>query len=181
MFERRHTAGLRWIMAVATLLGCVIILSIRTVHLLLIDDVRKERPVFAARIKPGDLLSIGFLHSVETCRVWAHLQIDPDFGLVVVATDFKESRTGLPYAAFAKEVFERRKDGFRISNMHRPVPELYQWVDATYENALIINNDRAIDLASLAGNTLLYIRIGRLTLFEWFVLEAKLSPLFRSN
>jgi hypothetical protein len=159
-------------MPIAALLIFVTVFTTRSVHLLLIEDVRGAHPVLVAKVKPGDRLAMGFLHSVEHCRVWDHLQIDKQYGLEVVATEFAESRTGLPYAAFEGEVFERRNDGFVISNMHRSIPEMYQWVDTTYENTLKINDKRVIALASLAGNTLLHIRIVKRTVLEWLVTEA---------
>ncbi|MBU2646908.1 DUF1850 domain-containing protein [bacterium] len=174
MVKKPFKRGSRWIF----IIGILAILSIgfanRSVHLLLIEDARRARPVFVMKIHPGDMISIGFLHSVENCHVWDHLQIDSQFELIVVATEFAESRTGLPYAAFEGESFERLKDGFRISNMHRRVPEIYQWVDSKYENTLKINGDQVIPLASLAGNILLHIHIAKRTLLEWAIMEARL-------
>ena len=181
MFSKPLIKRLWWVLPIVALLILIPVLSSQYVHLLLVDDVRHERLVFAERITPGDLLSIGFLHSVEHCYIWDRLQVDEGYGLVVVATEFAESRTGLPYAAFEGEVFERLENGFRISNMRRPVPEIYQWVDTKYDNKMTINNHHAISLTSLAGNTLLHIRTDKLTLLEWLLLEAKLSKLFRRS
>jgi hypothetical protein len=165
----------RWLVGGLALLIVLALLAGRPVHILLIEDLPEEQPVYARAVRPGDRLSLGFLHSVEHCRIWDHLKIDDDYGLMVVATEFAESRTGLPYAAFGEEVFERRQDHFRISNMHRPVPEIYQWVDARYQNTLKFNGDTPVQLASLAGNTLLHLRIDRLNLAEWAWLKAELS------
>jgi hypothetical protein len=98
----------------------------------------------------------------------------------VVATEFAESRTGLPYAAFGEEVFERRADHFLISNMHRRVPEIYQWVNARYENTLRINGHRDILLATLADQTLLHIYVVKITAARWAWLNAKLYWQHRS-
>jgi hypothetical protein len=175
-FNRRH----RWFVSGAALLVLAAVVGSRPARILLIEGARSARPLLAMRVETGDNLTLSFLHSVENCRVRDHLQIDDQDGLVLVATEFAESRTGLPYAAFEGEVFERRQDHFRISNMHRPIPEIYQWVDAQYENTLEINAEPAIRLASLAGNTLLHIRITRLTLAEWAWLKAKLFWQHRS-
>jgi hypothetical protein len=118
---------------------------------------------------------MGFFHSVENCRVWDHLQINNRYGMVVVGTEFAESRTGLPYAAFKDEVFERRGDHFYIGNMNRPIPEIYQWVDARYDNTLKIDGEHDIPLAGLAGNGLLHIQVTSLTGMEWVWLKANLS------
>lgn len=143
-------------------------------HALLIEDMPGARPVFVQRVRPGQQLSLGFLHSVENCRVWDHLTIAPTYEMVVVATEFAESRTGLPYAAFGEEVFESRGDHFRIRNMQRPVPEIYQWVDARYENTLRLDGTPDIPLASLAGKTLLHIHIAKMPAARWIWLKMKL-------
>jgi hypothetical protein len=164
----------RWIGAFAALLVLGAILYRQPVHVLLIHDMEKAVPVFATPVEPGDRLSMGFLHSVENCRVWDHLQINNHYGMVVVGTEFAESRTGLPYAAFKDEVFERRGDHFYIGNMNRSIPEIYQWVDARYDNTLKIDGKQDIQLAALAGNCLLHIHITRLSVMDWVWLKAKI-------
>ena len=179
--------GMKPILPRNRLFFCVLILGVMvaalscwSVHALLIEKMPEARPVYVARVRPGDGLSMGYLHSVEHCRIWDFLRIDPNGGMVVVATEFAESRTGLPYAAFAGEVFQRRGDGFRISNMHRPVPEIWQWVNAEYENTLKINDGREIRLAALAGDTLLHIRIAELNALEWAWTNLNILKLHRS-
>ena len=174
MLMKSFISRSKWPTGALVLLIGLAVLANRPIHILLIEDVREERPVFAWPVHPGDTLSLGFLHSVEHCRVRDQLRIDSEYGMTVVATDFAESRTGLPYAAFGDEVFERREDHFRISNMHRPVPEIYQWVAAEYQNTLEINEEAVVQLASLAGNTLLHLRVVRLRLLEWGRLRAEL-------
>jgi len=164
----------RWIVALTALIPVGAVLCSRPVHVLLVREMETSVPVFATPVRPGDRLSMGFLHSVENCRVWDHLQIDNSCGMVVVATEFAESRTGLPYAAFKDEVFERRGDHFHIGNMNRPIPGIYQWVNARYENTLKIEGRQDVALAELAGNCLLHIHVTSLTLMEWVWLKAKL-------
>lgn len=168
--------------AVAAGLAALIAIALGAwpLHVLRIDDMQHPRTVFLRPVRPGNQLSIGFLHSVEHCRVWDHLTISPDFEMVVTATEFAESRTGLPYAAFGEEVFERRGDHFRIGNMQRRIPEIYQWVDARYENTLRINGGEDIRLSSLSGNTLLHMTIASMPAARWGWLKAKLFWQHRS-
>jgi hypothetical protein len=166
--------------AIAALLILAVALGAWPLHTLLIEDMPRMRPVFVQQVRPGHQLALGFLHSVENCRVWDHLVIGPSYEMMVVATEFAESRTGLPYAAFGEEVFERRADHFRIGNMQRLVPEIYQWVDARYENTLRINGRRDIPLGALAGSTLLHIRVAKMPAAQWAWLKAKLYWQHRS-
>jgi hypothetical protein len=167
VFRRRGVvaAGLLTLFAVA--------LGGWPLHVFLIEDMQRPRAVFLQTVRPGHQMSIGFLHSVEHCRVWDHLTIGPHFEMVVTATEFAESRTGLPYAAFGDEIFERRGDHFQIRNMQRSVPEIYQWVDARYENTLRINGGEDIRLADLAGNTLLHMHIVSMPAAQWGWLKVK--------
>jgi hypothetical protein len=170
----------RGAVAIAALLILAVALGAWPLHTLLIEDMPRMRPVFVQQVRPGHQLALGFLHSVENCRVWDHVVIGPSYEMIVVATEFAESRTGLPYAAFGEEVFERRADHFRIGNMQRLVPEIYQWVDARYENTLRINGRRDILLATLAGSTLLHIRVAKMPAAQWAWLKAKLYWQHRS-
>lgn len=158
----------------AAFLLVTVALGVWPLHTLLIDDMLNGGPVFVQPVLAGHRLALGFTHSVENCRIWDHLSIDPAYHMVVVATEFAESRTGLPYAAFGEEVFEHRGDHFQISNMHRPVPAIYQWVDARYDNTLRIGGNPDIPLASLAGKTLLHMRVVKMPAAQWAWLKAKL-------
>ena len=151
----------------------MMVLGAWPLHALLVEKMPEEQPVFVQRVLPDHKLAIGFLHSVENCQVWDHLTISSAYEMIVVATEFAESRTGLPYAAFGKEVFEHRGDHFIIRNMHRLVPEIYQWVNARYKNTLRINGHGDIPLASLAGPTLLRIRVVKISTAQWAWLKAK--------
>ncbi|MFZ0610927.1 MAG: DUF1850 domain-containing protein [Desulfobacterales bacterium] len=163
----------RWLIAGAILFAAVAVAAAWPLHTLLIEAMPAGRPVFVERVRPGQRLSIGFLHSVENCQVWDHLIIGPAYEMVVVATEFAESRTGLPYAAFGEEVFERRDGGFMIRNMHRLVPEIYQWVDARYENTLRLDGRQDIALASLADRTLLHIAVVEMPAVRYAWLKVK--------
>jgi hypothetical protein len=61
----------------ALFLAAVAVLGAWPLHVLLIEDVPGTRPVLVQRVQPGQQFSLGFLHSVEKCRVWDHLTISP--------------------------------------------------------------------------------------------------------
>ncbi len=143
------------------------------VHLFEIRAVRQDRLVYVQAVQPGFRFALGFIHSVENCPVWDYLHIDGHYRMVLYKTAFWSSRTGLPYAAFGQEVFAREEDHFTISNMHRVIPVIYQWVAAEHGNTLKIGDSREMPLAALAGDTLLQIgvRPARLVAFALMRLE----------
>ena len=142
-------------------------------HALVIENFRARKPVYVRLVSPGDTFSLGFMHSVEHCPVYDRLKIDADYAMVVVETVFPTSRTGLPYAAFGDEVFHRERNGFRITNMHRFVPEIFQWVNHRYDNTLQFGVEPPIRLDSLAGDTLLHLRIQKISVLSWGWLKAR--------
>jgi hypothetical protein len=156
-------------------------LGLQPVHALVASDYRSARPVLVHRVAPGDTIALGFLHSVEQCWVLDRLRVDGDFSMVVVETEFASSRTGLPYAAFGQERYQREGDRFRIRNMHRRVPEIFQWVAGPYRNTLQINDNPQIRLSTLAGDTLLHIRIRKMSALSWSWLKARSYWHHRSN
>jgi len=144
-----------------------------TVHALVVCDHRAGHPLLVCRVRPGDRLALGFVHSVEHGPVRDWLVVDKDYGLTLVETEFASSRSGQPYAASADEIFSHEADHFRIRNMNRPVPEIYQWVQAAYDNRLVINAGTSIRLDALAGDTLLHIRIQSLSGLQWAWLKVE--------
>ncbi len=150
-------------------------------HALVIDNYRAGKPVFARLVSPGETFLLGFMHSVEHCPVHDRLQIGADYGMLVVETEFATSRTGLPYAAFGDEVYHREADRFRITNMNRPVAEIFQWVNRHYDNTLQFGDGAPIRLDSLAGDTLLRLRIQKISALTWGWMKARTYWHHRSN
>lgn len=150
-------------------------------HALVIAHHRSGDLVFARMVTPEETFSLGFMHSVEHCPVRDRIQIDDHYAMVVVETEFTTSRTGLPHAAVGQEVYHREADRFRITRMHRPVPEIFQWVDHRYGNTLQFDGAPPIRLASLAGDALLHIRIQKLPALALGWLKARLYWRHRSE
>lgn len=150
-------------------------------HALVITPFRAGEPVFARIVAPGETFSLGFMHSVEHCPVSDRIRIDNRYTMVVVETEFATSRTGLPHAAFGQEVYHRESDRFRITNMHRPVAEIFQWVNHRYDNTLQFDGAPPIRLASLAGDALLHIHIQKLPALALGWLKTKLYWRHRSE
>lgn len=135
------------------------------VHVLQIEDPRKERVVFVRSLQPGDRFSLMYRHSVELCQVWDYFRIDSGYRLILDETVFGSSNTGLPSVLGVGERFTRGEKSSRISNMRRILPAIEIWVKRSYDNTLEFDN-RKIRLPDLAGDTLLRLRIRKITLFE---------------
>ncbi|MHB9096684.1 MAG: DUF1850 domain-containing protein [Syntrophales bacterium] len=135
------------------------------VHVLQIEDLRKERVLFVCSLQPGDRFSLMYRHSVELCQVWDYFRIDSEHRLILDETVFGSSNTGLPSVLGVGERFTRGEKTSRISNMRRILPAIDIWVKRSYDNTLEIGN-RKIRLPELAGDTLLRIHIREITLFE---------------
>ena len=144
----------------------VLVAGLFPVHVLQIEDARKDRVVFVRSLQPGDRFSLMYRHSVELCRVWDYFRIDGQYRLVLDETVFGSSNTGLPSVLGDGERFTRGATASRISNMRRILPAVEIWVNRRYENTLEFGG-RKIRLPELAGDTLLRLRIRTVTRFEF--------------
>ena len=136
------------------------------VHVLQIEEPRKERIVFVRSLQPGDRFSLMYRHSVELCRVWDYFRIDGQYRLVLEETVFGSSNAGLPSVLGDGERFIRGATASCISNMRRILPAVEIWVNRRYENTLEFGG-RKILLPELAGDTLLRFSIRKVILFEF--------------
>jgi len=159
----------------ACLLVALLVLGLYPVHALEIRALREDRSLFLRAVRPGFQFALGFIHSVEHCPVWDYLQVDAQYRMVLYKTAFWSSRTGQPYAAFGDEVFAVEGDHFAISNMHRVIPVLQLWVGQNYRNTMKVDGAQDIDLAALAGDTLLVLDVKRMRLWTFVTEKLKLS------
>lgn len=143
----------------------VLVTGLFPVHVLQIEEPRKERAVFVRTLQPGDRFSLMYRHSVELCPIWDYFRIDGEYRIILDETVFGSSNTGLPSVLGVGERFTRGEKSSRISNMQRILPAIEIWVKRSYENTLEFDN-RKILLPDLAGDTLLRLRIRKITLFE---------------
>jgi len=162
----------KWI--IITFFCIIFLLSIIPVHIMQINAFREGKIVFVRVIHPDERFATKCIHSVEHCPVREYFRIDENFRIILYETTFSSSNTGLPYAAFGNEKFHNDGDNFRISNMCRILPELLLWVNEKYDNTLKINNSRVLKLPLLAGNTLLQVKIRKITFLEFMYLKAKI-------
>ena len=163
--ERRPVSMKRraiWLLLLAAL---VPVAGLFPVHVLQIEELRKERVLFIRSLQPGDRFSLMYRHSVELCQVWDYFRIDEEYRLILEETVFGSSNTGLPSVLGAGERFTRGERASRISGMRRILPAVDIWVKRPYDNTLEIGG-RKVLLPELAGDTLLRIRVRRITLFE---------------
>jgi hypothetical protein len=138
----------------------------KSVHVMIAASVKEKKVIFSHMVRPGDRFSTGYVHSVELSPVWEYFQVDDRFRIVLYETTFCSSNVGLPYAAFGQEVFHTEADKFRISNMHRVIPELLIWANKKYENQLEF---RGVFMAlyGVEGNALIRVRITRMPLIKF--------------
>jgi hypothetical protein len=159
---------------VAGLIVAIIGSGLLPLHVLRIDALRKNETVYMRVIRPDDRLIIGFIHSVEHCPVRDFFTIDREYRLVLRETTFASSNTGLPYSVGPGETFSNEGTQFRISNRYIVFSSIDLWVDRKYDNVLLFGNEAALQLPSLAGNTLLRVSIAKITAAHYLFLKAKI-------
>lgn len=141
-------------------------------HVLQVTAFREGKTVFVRVVRPNDRFAVKYIHSVEHCPVWDFYVIDDGYRIVLYETTFSSCNTGLPSASSGEEIFSQENDHFRISKMHRVLPEILLWVDEKYDNTLKLDG-HSLKLFSLAGDTLLRLNIRKVSFLEFACLKLK--------
>ena len=141
-------------------------------HVLQIDVLREERPVFVRIVRPGNEFALGYIHSVELSPVWDYFRVDDSYRMILYETAIRSFNTGLPSTLTGEERLHRERDGFRISGMNRVLPVIDLWVHERTDNTLNVGDIGPLKLYLLAGNTLLRISIRKTNLGLYLYLKA---------
>lgn len=128
-------------------------------HVLKIEALREERTVHVRVVRPGDRLTIGFIHSVEKCPIRDYFMIDGTYRMVLRETTFASSNTGLPYSLGPNETLVNEGTQFRIGNRRIFLQTIDLWVNEKYGNSIRFNDEEELRLYGLAGNTLLRVSV----------------------
>ena len=140
-------------------------------HVLQIDVLKEERPVFVRIVRPGNEFALGYIHSVELSPVWDYFRVDDSYRMVLYETAIRSFNAGLPNTLTGEERLHRERDGFRISGMNRILPVIDLWVYERTYNTLNVGDIEPLKLYSLAGNKLLRISIRKTTVGSYLYLK----------
>ena len=164
---------------ILVIMAAVLIAALGSIplHLLQIDVLREERPVFVRIVRPGDEFALGYIHSVELSPVWDYFRVDDSYRMILYETAIRSFNTGLPNTLADTERLHRDRDGFRISGMNRVLPLIDLWVHERTDNTLKVEDIDPLKLYSLAGNTLLRISIRKTYMGEYLYLKGHTTGL----
>jgi hypothetical protein len=140
-------------------------------HVLQIDVLKEERPVFVRIVRPGNEFALGYIHSVELSPVWDYFRVDDSYRMILYETAIRSFNTGLPSTLTGEEKLHRERDGYRISGMNRVLPVIDLWVHERTDNTLNVGNVDPLKLYLLAGNKLLRISIRKTTAGSYLYLK----------
>jgi hypothetical protein len=140
-------------------------------HVLQIDVLKEERPVFVRIIRPGNEFALGYIHSVELSPVWDYFRVDDSYRMILYETAIRSFNTGLPSTLTGEEKLHWERDGFRISGMNRVLPVIDLWVHEKTDNTLNVGDIDPLRLYSLAGNKLLRISIRKTNIGSYLYLK----------
>jgi len=160
MKRRRFLAGIVIIVAVLAAVQWV------RLGVLRVEAVREGGTVLLVPAESGDTFVLSYVHSVERSVVRDFFRIDEGGRLVLYGTEFHSSNTGLPSALGPGETLSWSDGAFRISGMQRVMDEVSLWVGEAYGNRLTIHGVDH-DLPRLAGETLLRVRAGTVTVARY--------------
>lgn len=150
-------------------INIIIILFFIPLYALELRSFSDGEIIFRQKIQSGDKFTLKYTHSVALTPVWEIFNLDKDYQIILIETDFLDHGAGLPYATFDDEIFVEEEDRFKIKNMHRIVSTpIYYRVGAIRENIFYFK-DKKIDLSSLVGDNLLTIEIHKVNLLNYWL------------
>jgi hypothetical protein len=142
-----------------------LLLTLFPVHVLSLG--KEGKLVSVKKIRPGNVFSLGYLHSVEKSDVWERFIIDADYRIVLTETKFQGQAAGLPSALAPGERLTREGRWFRISGMARVLPHVLLRVDPQWHNRFQFEDEEEKDLSSMVGSCLLLIRVEKIRVWTW--------------
>lgn len=162
----------------ALIVGCALLVVVVvsagvSIQVIEVMAVKKNRSLLVLPAACGATFTTRFIHSVELCPIEDIYRIDEQGRIVQTGTTFASSKAGLPYRAFGNERFTVERDGFRISDMHRIIPELLIWANHTYRNTLVWKGTD-ISLYDLAGDTLVEITVHPMSMMRFVLWKTDL-------
>jgi len=116
--------------------------------------------IFCKIVRPGDMFTTRYTHSVKNRPVWESYTIDAQYRMILNETVYPGTGYGLPVYAGGDEKFSLRPDGFScISNMHRHIPSLLLRVEPQYNNIFSFNKIHTLNLSKILGNGVVDMRV----------------------
>jgi len=153
------------------MIGMLVAAGLYPLHFLQLENPRTGKALLVRRVLAEDKFSLRYTHSVELCTIWDFYLVDDRYRLVLDATVFGSSNTGLPALLGEGEKLSREKNNYRISNMRRVLPRVDFWVNKKYDNTLEFAGENT-NLPSLAGDSLLRLSIRKAPLFAFVYKKA---------
>lgn len=157
--------------AVLILAVGALVLTLVQVHVLSVNTEREI--IFVQKVRPGSAFSLGYLHSVEKSDVWDRFILDADYRIVLTETKFQGQAAGLPSALAPGEILTREGRWFRITGMARVLPQIHLRVDSQWQNRFRFEDKEEKDLSAHVGNSLLLIRVEKISLWTWLGFRIK--------
>ncbi|HER23590.1 MAG TPA: DUF1850 domain-containing protein [Candidatus Atribacteria bacterium] len=165
MLKKKYVTPFLWCI-VAVIIMMLFFIPLRTLEVKSFPD---GEVIFIQKIQPGDQFILKYTHSVALTPVWEIFNLNKDYQIVLIETDFLDHGAGLPYATFDQEIFVEEEGRFKIKNMHRIIPTpIYYRIGAIRENIFHFK-DKIINLSSLVGDKLLTIEIHKTNLINYLL------------
>ncbi|MBE0466242.1 MAG: DUF1850 domain-containing protein [Candidatus Desulforudis sp.] len=126
------------------------------------------RVLYRTPVRPGEVFTYYYVHSVEQTTVYEHYRIGDDFRIVLTGTEFSSLGAGLPSAAEGR--FETGDGTFILTGLDRSVDVLRLKPTSLTECRLQFENRHLdLDRPELDGRSLevRVIRISRFASWRW--------------
>jgi hypothetical protein len=149
-----------------------VFLSSYPLHLLVFE--KNDEWILVRTVRPGDIFTLTYLHSVSLSDVREIFRIDEQYRMVLSETEFQGQGAGLPSAALPNERWTREGKRFRISGMQRMVPSPLLWrVDSQWKNRFQFAGENEQLISSRTGDGLIKVQIRKSGVLQWLLYRLK--------
>ena len=132
-----------------------------------------DQVIVSQRVKPGDSFELAFRHSIALSDVRDVFSVDSEHRMVLTETRFQGQGTGIPYSIGPGEQLDREGDWFRITGIHRVIPEISWRVQAPWHNRFRFGRNPEIDLSAKIGDALVSVQIQKVNLISWLKIQSE--------
>ncbi|MBN2394846.1 MAG: DUF1850 domain-containing protein [Candidatus Atribacteria bacterium] len=157
----------------AIILGIFIILTLffylYKIQVISICNNSNNQLILLDKISPGKQFLFEYNHSVSKTTVWEFFEVNRDYQLILVETDFLDHGAGLPYTSFGDEIFVHEDGKFKIKNMNRKIYlPLYYRVGKSSKNHFHYEN-KDYNLSEIVGDSVVIIDIKPMNILQYFI------------
>ncbi len=135
------------IMLILSILAAILLIPVSKQFI--VTDEQTGKVLYSIPVRPGDVFSVKYVHSVNKSPVEDVFEIAGDNGIMLKKTVFRSFGAGIPYELEDGQILDVMEDRIEIGNIDRMIDRFLLKIGTVAEHTLCINGHK-IRMDSLA-------------------------------